>query len=378
MDCFRIFQILHISFNTPRTYIVIIFFFGFFDFILFVPPRSFHSLFSSKQNWQAGGHGVPHNPPGQGWLDGLPQAQSANPRGVRAGLVARTWGNPFGPTDGSVTGDFHPNLYCSQSPAPGTSTHGCWTGTSDAACPKASSSSPCKPTPSPGSHGSGPGLSTTRLRIEDAPTPPSPTARLSSSTIIRPPCRLLWAAPRPVAPAWVIARGPTSHPASSSLPGTACMGSRNGRSSLHTLPAPLVAAHLPRDQPPAPRGPAWSFATPSLLSRQPGLRSSGPAPVNLRSQITSACSGTLLCVSRIPRSWSPPTGHQQPLSLHQRISCASPVFLNPCISSVSLSATSQGRTFRKHSMSLCRILLSLAHATPPSGPQPKEMDAGRK
>lgn len=303
---------------------------------------------------------------------------SLQTRGVRAGLVARTWGNPFGPTDGSVTGDFHPNLYCGQSPAPGTSTHGCWTGTSDAACPKASSSSPCKPTPSPGSHGSGPGLSTTRLRIEDAPTPPSPTARLSSSTIIRPPCRLLWAAPRPVAPAWVIARGPTSHPASSSLPGTACMGSRNGRSSLHTLPAPLVAAHLPRDQPPAPRGPAWSFATPSLLSRQPGLRSSGPAPVNLRSQITSACSGTLLCVSRIPRSWSPPTGHQQPLSLHQRISCASPVFLNPCISSVSLSATSQGRTFRKHSMSLCRILLSLAHATPPSGPQPKEMDVGRK
>lgn len=47
MDCFRIFQILHISFNTPRTYIVIIFFFGFFDFILYVPPRSFHSLFSS-------------------------------------------------------------------------------------------------------------------------------------------------------------------------------------------------------------------------------------------------------------------------------------------------------------------------------------------
>lgn len=37
MDCFRIFQILHISFNTPQTYIMIIFSFGFFDFILYVP-----------------------------------------------------------------------------------------------------------------------------------------------------------------------------------------------------------------------------------------------------------------------------------------------------------------------------------------------------
>lgn len=137
------------------------------------------------------------------------------------GLGARTWGNPSSPTDGSIAGDFHPHLDRSWSPAPGTPPHG-WVLDGHLGCrlPQ-SSSSPRKPTPAPGSHSSGPGLPTTRPRTEDAPTPPSPTARLSPSTTVRCPYRLLWAAPRPVAPAWVTAWGPAGHPASSSLRDTA-------------------------------------------------------------------------------------------------------------------------------------------------------------
>lgn len=160
------------------------------------------------------------------------------PQRAGTGLMAQAWGNPFGPTDGSITGDFHPKsllqpVSCS------------WiTWVLDG--PRSSNSSPHNPTPSPGSHSSGPGLSTTHSRTEDTPTPPSPTARLSPST--QTPLQTALgrtAAQRPVAPAWVTARSPTSHPASSSLPGTACMGSRNGSSSLHTPPLPLVAPHLP-------------------------------------------------------------------------------------------------------------------------------------
>lgn len=243
------------------------------------------------------------------------------PQRAGTGLMAQAWGNPFGPTDGSITGDFHPKSLLQ----PVSCSWITWVLDGPRRCspPRSSNSSPHNPTPSPGSHSSGPGLSTSHSRTEDTPTPPSPTARLSPST--QTPLQTALgrtAAQRPVAPAWVTARSPTSHPASSSLPGTACMGSRNGSSSLHTPPLPLVAPHLPRDQPLAPRGPVWS--SPPLACSLASPASGSQVQPQRTSDLRLLQPGTLLCIPPISRSWFPPTGHQQPLSLHQRISCAYP------------------------------------------------------
>lgn len=293
--------------------------------------------------------------------------------------MAQAWGNPFASQMGVSQVTSTPNLYCSQSPAPGTHTYGCWMGTSDAACPKvaphplANPRLPQDPTArDPGCPPLAQGLRTPRL----LPLPWLTCHQALYQTHLQTALGCT-AAQRPVAPTWVTARGPTSHPASSLLPGTACMGSRNG-SSLHTPPVPLVAPHLPRDQPPAPRGPAWSLITPRLLSHQPGLRSSGPAPMNLRSQSTSARHPAL----RSPHfqvlvpSYRPPaafvTSSEASLCL-PRLSYSIP------ISALSHSVSHpQGRTFQKRSISICRILLSPPHAMPPPGPPPKETEPERK
>lgn len=117
------------------------------------------------------------------------------PQRAGTGLMAQAWGNPFGPTDGSITGDFHPKSQghgaspSSPSPAPGS--RGCWTGPEAATPPLTIPRLPRDPTArDPGYPPLTRGLRTPRLL---------PLPQLACHQALRPHCRLPWDAPLPSA-----------------------------------------------------------------------------------------------------------------------------------------------------------------------------------